>query len=151
MECPAGARRGMAGTGNSRAGANRWQGAKDYGIIACMNGNERTRRREDIRREVSVAACDTEALVRVSAQFAELELEFARRSDVTAAQLAAEKADWAAVGAAMGRVYQALCDQDNEGALAGLREIEAILTKRGVLVPQPILHTPQEGAPHAGE
>lgn len=116
-----------------------------------MKGNERTRRQAAIRREVSVAACDTEALVRVSAQFAELELEFARRSDVTAAQLAAEKADWAAVGAAMGRVYQALCDQDNEGAVAALREIEALLTKRGVLVPQPRLRAPQEGAPHAGE
>ena len=104
-----------------------------------------------VRREVSVAACDTEALVRVSAQFADLGLEFVRQPDVTAAQVAMDKADWAAVGTAMGRVYQALCDQENEATLAALREIESVLTRHGVLVPQPILRQPQEGAPADGE
>ncbi len=104
-----------------------------------------------IRPEVGVAGCDTEGLVRVSEQFAELELEMVRRTEITAAQIAAEKADWSKVGAALGRVYQTLCDEDQEGTLAALHEIEALLSKRGVLVPQPTIHLKHEEAPSDGE
>ncbi len=103
-----------------------------------------------VRKEVSVSACDAEALVRVSEEFAELELELVRRSELTAAQIAAERADWAAVGGALGHVYQALCDEDNEGALEALHTIETLLTKRGVLVPRPKLR-PQEPPPAGPE
>ncbi len=116
-----------------------------------MKGNENAKRSSGVRREVSVSACDTEALVRVSAQFADLGLEFVRQPSPTATQVALDKADWSAVGAAMGRVYQAFCDQDNEGALEALHAIDAILTKHGVLVPQPLLHRPPEGAQTDGE
>lgn len=116
-----------------------------------MKGNENAKRLGGVRREVSVAACDTEALVRVSAQFADLGLEFVRQPTPTATQVALDKADWTAVGAAMGRVYQAFCDQDNEGALAALHAIETILTKHGVLVQQPIVRHPSEGAQTHGE
>ncbi len=97
-----------------------------------------------VRREAGVAACDTEALVRASEQFAELELEMVRQTEVTAAQIAAEKADWAAVGTALGHVYQSLCDADDEAALEALRAIEAILRKRGILVPQPRVRPAEE-------
>lgn len=103
-----------------------------------------------VREAVRVATCDTEGLVRVSEAFAELELEMVRRTELTAAQVAAERADWAAVGTAMGRVYQALCDEDNEGALNALRAIETILTKRGVLVPRPTIHERPAATPAAG-
>ena len=89
--------------------------------------------------------------MRVSAQFADLGLEFVRQPTPTATQVALDKADWTAVGTAMGRVYQALCDQDNEGVLAALHTIDTILTKHGVLVPQPILRHPPEGAQTHGE
>ncbi len=95
-----------------------------------------------IRPEVGVAGCDTVGLVRVSEQFAELELEMVRRTEITAAQIAAEKADWAKVGAALGRIYQTLCDEDHEGTVEALRGIEALLTKRGILVPQPVVRPP---------
>lgn len=101
-----------------------------------------------VRPEVGVAGCDAEGLVRVSEQFAELELEMVRRTEITAAQIAAEKADWAKVGAAMGRIYQTLCDEDNAGTMAALHEIETLLTKRGILVPLPIPRV-REGAPSA--
>ena len=101
-----------------------------------------------VRPEVGVAGCDAEGLVRVSEQFAELELEMVRRTEITAAQIAAEKADWAKVGAAMGRIYQTLCDEDNAGTMAALHEIETLLTKRGILVPLPVPRT-REGAPSA--
>ncbi len=104
-----------------------------------------------VRPEVSVAGCDTQGLVRVSEQFAELELEMVRRTEITAAQVAAEKADWNKVGVAMGRVYQTLCDEDSEGAMAALREIEALLTKRGILVPQPVIRPLASGEVADGE
>lgn len=104
-----------------------------------------------VRPEVGVAGCDAEGLVRVSEQFAELELEMVRRTEITAAQIAAEKADWAAVGAAMGRVYQTLCDEDNEGTMAALHAIEVLLTKRGILVPQPVVRPRAEAAPADSE
>lgn len=88
---------------------------------------------------VSVAGCDPEGLVRVSEGFAELELEMVRRREPSATQVAVERADWGRVGTAMGRVYQTLCDGDQNGTMAALQEIEHILAGRGVLVPQPVL------------
>lgn len=97
-----------------------------------------------VREEVGVSGCDTEGLVRISEQFAELELEMARQWEVTAARVEAEKADWARVGQAMGRIYQTLCDGEHEGTMAALKEIEGLLSKRGILVPQPVLSTARE-------
>ena len=54
------------------------------------------------------------------------------------------------MGGALGHVYQALCGEDNEGALEALHAIETLLTKRGVLVPRPKLRT-QEGGQTDGE
>ena len=101
-----------------------------------------------LRKEVSVEGCDTEALVRVSEQFAELELEMIHQTELTAAKIAAEKIDWETVGNAMGRIYQTLCDGDNNGTMEALHAIEALLNKRGILVPQPVITEPsgQEGA-----
>lgn len=90
------------------------------------------------RPEVGLDGCDTEALVLASERFAELELEMVRRSEVTAAQLAAEKVDWGKVGSALGRVYQMLGDRDDTGTMAALHEIEVLLSKRGILVQQPL-------------
>lgn len=92
---------------------------------------------------VSVAGCDPEGLVRVSETFAELELEMVRRREPSATQVAVERADWGRVGTAMGRVYQTLCDGDQNGTMNALQEIEHILAGRGVLVPQPIIRTPE--------
>ncbi len=92
-----------------------------------------------LRDEVRVAGCDPVGLVRVSEQFAELELEMIRRSEVTAAQIAAERADWGRVGVAMGQVYQTLCDGNQEGTVEALKEIEGLLAKRGILVAQPVI------------
>lgn len=102
----------------------------------------------NVRPEVSVAGCDTAGLVAVSRQFADLELEEARQWELTAARVEAEKADWGRVGVAMGQIYQSLCDGNHEGTMAALREIEGLLTKRGVLVAQPVLRqgtTVEEG------
>lgn len=111
-----------------------------------------------IRPEVSLEGCNTEALVLASERFAELELEMVRRSEVTAAQLAAEKADWGKVGLAVGRVYQMLGDQDEAGTFAALHEIEVLLSKRGILVQQPLftqkmvhLEVKAPAAPHHQE
>ena len=106
------------------------------------------RGREDgqprVRHEVAVAACDTAALVRVSAQFADLGLEFARQPDITAAQVAMEKADWTAVGAALGQLLQALQDRDNPAFQNAMREIDRVLSRHGVLVPRPTPPPTQE-------
>lgn len=98
-----------------------------------------TKRVEMFHPAVSVAGCDPEGLVRVSETFAELELEMVRRREPSATQVAADRADWGRVGTAMGRVYQTLCDGNQQGTLDALQEIERILASRGVLVPQPIL------------
>ncbi len=97
------------------------------------------RKMTTLRKEVCVAGCDPVGLVRVSEQFAELELEMIRRTEITAAQIAAERADWAKVGTAVGQIYQTLCDENHEGTLDALKGIEALLAKRGILVPQPIV------------
>ncbi len=97
------------------------------------------RMRMNVRPEVGVSGCCTEGLVRVSEQFAELELEMVRRSEITAAQIAAERADWVQVGHAMGQVYQTLCDGDHQATMDALKSIEGLLAKRGILVPQPRL------------
>ncbi|MGN0887021.1 MAG: hypothetical protein ACI4RT_08520 [Candidatus Spyradenecus sp.] len=106
----------------------------------------RQQRRVAVRDEVGVAGCDTEGLVRVSEQFAELELEMARQWELTAARVEAEKADWARVGQAMGKIYQTLCDGEHEGTMEALKEIETLLSKRGILVPQPVLPVVNEEA-----
>lgn len=111
---------------------------------------EERQRRVSVRTEVGVAGCDTEALVKVSEQFAELELEMAKRWELTAARVEAEKADWAKVGAAMGEIYQTLCDGNNEGTMAALRTIEGLLAKRGILVPQPVVRAVEHGAQSGG-
>lgn len=89
--------------------------------------------------ELGVLGCDTAALVEVSRQFAEFEFEALHRNELTAAQVAADKADWAATGSALGDVYQALCDGANEKAMDALHAIETILMRHGVLVPQPVV------------
>lgn len=91
--------------------------------------------------ELAVSGCDTTALVTVSKQFAELEFETLHRHELTAAQVAAEKADWQAAGAALGKVYQALCEGENQQAMAALHTIETLIMRHGVLVPQPVLPT----------
>ncbi len=96
-----------------------------------------------VRPELAVSGCDPEGLVRVSEQFAELELEMVRRSEITAAQVEAERADWGRVAQAMGQVYQTLCDENHQGTMDALKEIEGLLAKRGFLVPQPHLPQPQ--------
>ncbi len=100
-----------------------------------------------LRPELAVASCDPQGLVRVSEQFAELELEMVRRSEITAAQIAAERADWAKVGNAMGQIYQSLCDEQLQVTMDALKEIENLLAKRGILVPQPRLQQTTE-IPH---
>ena len=87
---------------------------------------------------------EAEALIlslTVSKQFAELEFETLHRHELTAAQVAAEKADWQAAGAALGKVYQALCEGENQQAMAALHTIETLIMRHGVLVPQPVLPT----------
>ncbi|MEG1480429.1 MAG: hypothetical protein RSD41_05450 [Kiritimatiellia bacterium] len=90
-----------------------------------------------VREEVAVSGCDTAALVSVSEQFAELELEMVRRSEITAAQVAIEKNDWALVGIALKNVYQSFCNDEIEEAKNALKSIEHLLAKRGILVPPP--------------
>jgi len=102
----------------------------------------------NLRKEIRVSGCDTRALVALSDQFAELELEMVRRSEITAAQLAADKADWAKAGDALGQTYQALCDDDNAALSEALRTIETILAKHGVLVRPPRKAEATEGAGH---
>ncbi|MBQ9694325.1 MAG: hypothetical protein IJV69_06175 [Kiritimatiellae bacterium] len=97
-----------------------------------------------LRPELSVSGCDTTALVEISRQFAEFEFEALHRNEVTAAQVAADKADWAATGTALSGVYQALCDGETEQAMASLHAIETILMRHGVLVSQPVLSTPSQ-------
>lgn len=97
-----------------------------------------------LRLELSVLGCDTSALVDVSRQFAELEFETLHRHELTAAQVAADRADWAAAGVALGEVYQALCDGANEQAMQGLHTLETILMRHGVLVPQPTVAMAQQ-------
>ncbi len=97
-----------------------------------------------LRKEVAVAGCDPVGLVRVSEQFAELELEMIRRTEVTAAQIAAERADWVKVGSEMGVVYQSLCDGNHTGTMEALKAIEGLLAKRGILVAQPKLSVTEE-------
>ncbi len=94
---------------------------------------------ENLRPELSVSGCDTTALVEVSKQFAEFEFEALRRNEITAAQVAADKADWAEIGASMGLVYQSLCDNDTEKVMGALHTIETILMRHNILVPQPTL------------
>lgn len=97
--------------------------------------------------ELTVSGCDTNALVEVSKQFAEFEFEALYRNEVTAAQVAADKADWAALGASMGVVYQSLCDGENEKVMGALHTIETILMRHGVLVPRPTVNpATQEGS-----
>jgi hypothetical protein len=93
----------------------------------------------NLRPELSVLGCDTTALVEVSKQFAEFEFEAIRRNELSAAQVAADKADWSAIGASMGIVYQSLCDGENEKVMGALHTIETILMRHGILVPQPTL------------
>ena len=100
---------------------------------------------QTVRPEVGVAGCDIEGLVHVSDQFAELDLQMARWGELTAKQLEVEKADWAKVGAHLGTVYQTLCDGNSEGAMEALHAIEELLTKRGILVPQPTVNAPIPG------
>ncbi len=88
-----------------------------------------------VHESVGVAGCDPVALVNVSEQFAQLELELIRSSEITAAQIAAERADWAKVGAALGRIYQALEEGNAEVAAEALTTISLLLSKRGILVP----------------
>ena len=104
-----------------------------------------------LRPELSVAGCDTTALVEISKQFAEFEFEAFRRNELTAAQVAADKADWAELGASMGVVYQALCDGENEKVMGALHTIETILMRHGVLVPQPVVTPAPEEGPQNGE
>ncbi len=99
-----------------------------------------------LRDEVRVTGCNTQDLVRVAEQFAELELEIARQTEITAAKIAAEKADWNKVGVALGKTYQFLVDEAYTNAAEALREIEKLLNKRGILVPLPVVK--QEGAGH---
>jgi hypothetical protein len=101
--------------------------------------------------ELSILGCDTAALVEVSRQFAEFEFEALHRNELTAAQVAADKADWAATGSALGEVYQALCDGATEKAMDALHAIETILMRHGVLVPQPTLSAAQQGEVRDGE
>lgn len=102
-----------------------------------------------LRPELTVSGCDTVALVEVSRQFAEFEFETIHRNELTAAQVAADKADWTALGASMGVVYQSLCDGDNEKVMGALHAIETLLMRHGVLVPQPEVRTPpQEEVTH---
>ena len=108
-------------------------------------------KRRWVRDEVGVLGCDTEALVRVSEQFAELDLEMARQWELTAAKVEAEKADWTRVGAAMGEIYQTLCDGNNEGTMAALKEIEGVLAKRGILGPRPVGRQPEAPQGAQGE
>lgn len=110
-----------------------------------------TKRVEMFHPAVSVAGCDPEGLVRVSESFAELELEMVRRREPSATQVAVERADWGRVGTAMGRVYQTLCDGDQQGTMDALQEIENILAGRGVLVPQPIVRAPEVTEVQDGE
>jgi hypothetical protein len=92
-----------------------------------------------LRPELSILGCDTAALVEVSKQFAEFEFEAFRRNELSAAQVAADKADWSAIGASMGVVYQSLCNGENEKVMGALHTIETILMRHGVLVPQPTI------------
>ena len=94
----------------------------------------------NLRKEVRVDGCDTERLVAVSEQFNELELEFVRRHEVTARQLAEDKADWAKLGAEVGSIYQNLCDSNIQATVAALDNIKALLSRHGVLVPAPVIH-----------
>lgn len=104
-----------------------------------------------LRPELSVAGCDTTALVEISKQFAEFEFEAFRRNELTAAQVAADKVDWADMGASMGVVYQALCDGENEKVMGALHTIETILMRHGVLVPRPTITPAAEEGPKDGE
>lgn len=107
-----------------------------------MRPTHETNHARTVRDSVGIAGCDPAALVRVSEQFAELELEVLRRSEITAAQIAAERQDWAQVGVYMGRVYQALCDADSEQAMAALDAIAELLGRRGILIPKPTFRAP---------
>lgn len=104
-----------------------------------------------LRAELSVSGCDTSALVEVSRHFAEFEFEALHGHELTAAQVAADKADWQALGVAMGNVYQALCDGANEEVMAALHTIETTLMRHGVLVPQPTLRAAQQEEAKDGE
>lgn len=92
---------------------------------------------QKVRPEVGLEGCDTEALVRTSEQFAELELEMMRRGEITASQIAADKADWNKVGTALGQIYRLLGENRVADALKPLHEVEVVLSRKGILVAQP--------------
>lgn len=110
-----------------------------------------TKKEALLRTELSVAGCDPVALVEVSRHFAELEFAERHGHERTAAQVAANEADWAAVGAAMGTVYQSLCDGEHERTMEALHAIEMIAMRHGVLVPQPKVQDATEMEVRDGE